>query len=132
MSLGLGVPQRTIEQQAPDAAAAERRLDRQRPEHQGRRVADADRQLAHRADHQRADPRRERQVEQMVDMFAQAVGAEHETAGTEGALMQAFDRLRVLGGFGQYGDGEFAHDEARDSIWRRRGPSAEVPNSALP
>ena len=127
MSLGLGIPERTVEQHAPDTAAAERRLDRQRPEHQGRRIADADRQLAHRADHQRTDPRRERQVEQMIDVFAQAVGAEHETAGPEGAFVQALDCLRVLGSFGQDGDGEFAHDEARDSIWRGYGQ-----NSALP
>ena len=52
MALGLGVLQRAVEQHAADAAAAERRLDRQRPEHQGRRVADADRQLPHRADQQ--------------------------------------------------------------------------------
>src|SRR3954452_6546566 len=127
MGLGLGILQRAIEQHAADAALSERRLDRQRPEHQGRRIADADRQLPYRADHQRADPRRERQIEQMVDVFAQAVGAEHETAGPEGALVQAFDRLRVLWGFGQNGDGEFAHGEARGSIWRRRGQ-----NSALP
>ena len=55
-------------------------------------------------------------------MLAQAVGAQHETAGPEGALMQALDRLRVLWCFGQDGDVKFAHDEARDSIWRRRGP----------
>ena len=59
----------------------------------------------------------------MIDMLAQAVGAQHETAGPEGALVQAFDRLRVVRRFGQDGEGKIAHDEARDSIWRRRGPS---------
>ena len=114
------------------AAAAKWRLDRQRPEHQGRRVADADRQLADRADQQRADPRRERQIEQVIDMLAQTVGAQHETAGTERALVQAFDRLRVLWCFGQDGDVKFAHDGARDSIWRRRGPSPETAIPELP
>src|SRR5215204_3781226 len=65
MALGLGIPQRAIEQHAADAALSERRLDRQGPEHQGRRVADADRQLPHGADQQCAYPRREREVEQM-------------------------------------------------------------------
>src|SRR4029079_8153009 len=129
MALCLRVFQRAVEQHAPDAAAAKRRLDRQRPEHQRRRVADADRQLAHRAHHQRADPGRERQIEQMIDMFAQTVGAEHEAAGAERAFEQAFDRLSVLWRFGQYRDGEIAHDEARDSIWRARGPSLALPKS---
>ncbi len=62
-------------------------------------------------------------------MLAQAVGAQHETAGTEGALVQAFDRLRVLWRFGQDSDVKFAHDGARDSIWRRRGP---LPEAAIP
>ena len=103
--------QRAIEQRAADAAAAKRRLDRQRPEQQGRRVADADRQLPHRADQQRADPGRERQIEQMIDMLAQPIGAQHEAAGPEGALVQTLDRLRVVGGFGQYGEGEIVHGE---------------------
>jgi hypothetical protein len=126
MALRLGIPQRAIQQHAADASLSERRLDRQRAEHQGRRIADADRQLAHRADQQRADSGREREVEQVVDMLAQAVGAQHETAGAEGALEQAFDGLRVLWRFGQDGDVKFAHDGARDSIWRRRGPSLEA------
>ena len=70
------------------------------PDSLRRYFPNADRRLLHRADQQRADPRREREVEQVIDMLAQAVGAQHETAGTEGAFMQAFDRLRVLGGFG--------------------------------
>src|SRR6478736_2078 len=68
MPLRLGIAQRTIEQHATDAALPERRLDRQRPEHQGRRIADADRQLPHRADQQCADPCREGEIEQMIDM----------------------------------------------------------------
>ena len=36
------------------------------------------------------------------------------------------DRLRVLWCFGQDGDGKFAHDEPRDSIWRWRGLSPEA------
>ncbi len=63
----------------------------------------------------------------MVDMFAQAVGAEHETAGPERAFVQALDRLRVLWSFGQDGDGEFAHGEARDSIWRGYGQNSVWP-----
>ena len=43
-------------------------------------------------------------------MLAQPVGAQHEAAGPERALVQAFDRLRVLGGLGQYGEREVAHD----------------------
>ena len=35
----------------------------------------------------------------MIDMLAQPVGAQHKTAGPKGALKQAFDRLRVFGGF---------------------------------
>ena len=117
-----GVGQSAIQQRAADAAAAERRLDRQRPQHQGLGVADADRQLPHRAHQQGSDPGGKRQLEQMVDMLAQPVGAQHETAGSERALMQAFDGLRVVGNFGQYRQREIAH-KARDSIWRRRGPS---------
>ena len=65
----------------------------------------------------------------MIDMLAQAVRAQYETARTECAFVQAFDRLRVLGCFGQDGDVKSAHDGARDSIWRRRGPS---PGTAIP
>ena len=67
------------------------------------------RQLAHRAHQQRADPGRERQIEQVIDMLAQPIGAQHEAAGPERALVQAFDRLRVVGGFGQYCEREVAH-----------------------
>ncbi len=34
-------------------------------------------------------------------MLANPVGAQHEAAGPERALVQPFDRLRVVGGFGQ-------------------------------
>ena len=72
MALGLGVLQRALQQRAADAAAAKRRLDRQRPQQQRPGIADADRQLAHRTHQQRADPGRERQIEQMIDMLAEA------------------------------------------------------------
>jgi hypothetical protein len=130
MAFCLRILQRAIQERTADAAAAERRLDGQRPQQQSLGVADQNRQLAHRTHQQRADPGRERQLEQMIDMLAEPVGAQHETAGPEGALMQAFDRLRVIGGLGQYGEREVAHD-ARDSIWRRRGPSSQsrqIPN----
>ena len=45
----------------------------------------------------------------MIDMLAQPIGAEHEAAGPEGPLMQAFDRLRVLCRFRQDGKGEIVH-----------------------
>ena len=48
----------------------------------------------------------------MIDMLAQSIGAEHEAAGPEGTLKQALDRLRVVRGFRQDGQGEIAHDEA--------------------
>ena len=35
-------------------------------------------------------------LEQMIDMLAQAVGAQRETAGPKCALVQALDRLRVF------------------------------------
>ena len=46
----------------------------------------------------------------MIDMLADPVRAQDETAGTEGALMQTLDRLRVVGGFGQDGQREIIHD----------------------
>ena len=95
--------QRAIKQRAADPTAPERRLDRQRPQQQRLGIADANRQLPHRTDQQRADPRRKRQIEQMIDMLAQPVSAQHETAGPECPLMQPLDRLRVIGGFGRYG-----------------------------
>ena len=59
----------------------------------------------------------------MIDMLAQAIGAQHEAAGPEGTLVQALDRLRVVRGFRQDGQREIAHDEARNSIWLRAGLS---------
>ena len=105
MAAGPGVRQRAVEQPATDAVFAERRLDRQRPQQQRRGVTDTDRQLPHRSHQQRADMRGEGQIEQMIDMLAQPVGAEHEAAGAEGALMQALDGLRVVDGFGRDCDG---------------------------
>ena len=32
----------------------------------------------------------------MIDMLAKPIGAQHETAGPERALVQPFDRLRVV------------------------------------
>ena len=58
-------------------------------------LADADRGLPHGADHQRADPRRERQVEPVPDFLADAERRAREAARTEGALVQALDRQRV-------------------------------------
>jgi hypothetical protein len=46
----------------------------------------------------------------MIDMLAQTIGAKHEAAGSESALMQALDCLRVLCGFRQYGEGKVVHD----------------------
>src|ERR1700733_7422874 len=117
---GLRVTKRAFEQQTSDPAAAKRRLDGQRAEQQRLGVTDDDRQLPHRADQHRPDPRGERQIEQMVDMLAYPVSAQDEAAGTEGALMQALDRLRVVGGFGQDGKREITHQRA--SIFECPGP----------
>jgi hypothetical protein len=71
--------------------------------------------LPDRADQQRADPRRERQLEQMIDMLAQPIGAQHEAAGPESALMQALDRVGVVRLLGQDGQGEITHGIAFSS-----------------
>jgi hypothetical protein len=47
----------------------------------------------------------------MIDMLAQAVGAQHETARPEGALEQALDRLCVFRRLGQNRNGEIIHGE---------------------
>jgi hypothetical protein len=120
----LGVLQRAIQQRPADAATAKRRLDRQRSQQQSPGLVDAYGQLPHRAYQQRADPGRERQLQKVVDMLAQPVSAQHEAAGPEGTFVQALDRLRVIDGFRQDCEGEVAHGEARNSIWRRRGPSS--------
>jgi hypothetical protein len=52
----------------------------------------------------------------VIDMLAQPIGAQHETAWPERPLMQAFDRLRVISGFRQYGERQIAHIGMRDSI----------------
>ncbi len=49
----------------------------------------------------------------MIDVFAQAVGAQHITAGTEGTLVQALDRLGVVLRLGQNGQGKLVHDGQR-------------------
>ena len=100
----LRVLQRALEQQPADAAAAERRLDRQGPEQQCRRVADADRQLPDGSDQQRTDAGGEGQIEQMIHVLADAVRAEHEAAGPEGAFVQPLDRVSIAGGFRQDGE----------------------------
>ena len=105
------VAERALEHRAANAAATERRLDRQRTEEQRRRVADADRQQSNRADQQSADVGGQGEVQQMINMLAQAVSAEHETTGTEGAFVQTLDSLRVIGGFGQESEGEIGHEE---------------------
>ena len=109
MALRLRLLQRALEQRLADAALAERRLDGERAEQKRRRLPDADRRQPHRADHQRADPRGEREIEPMGDLFPDAVGGARIAPGTERALVQAVDRLRVLRGFGQDGQGKIAH-----------------------
>ena len=116
MALRLRLFQRTFEQRAADAAVAERRLDRQRSQQQRGGVADKYRQLPDRADQQRADPRRERQIEPVIDMLAQTICAQHKAAGPEGPFMQPLDRQRVACSFRRYGERKVAHVSARDSI----------------
>ena len=94
VALRLGVLERARDQRRADAALAERRLDRQRPEQQRRRLADADRRQPQRADQQRADARGEGQIEHMAPALADAKGAAGIAAGAEGALMQPLDRQR--------------------------------------
>ena len=103
--------QRALDQRLADAVLAERRLDRERPEQQRRRRADTDRRQPHRADEQRADAGGERQFEPVVGALAQPIGGLGEAAGTEGALVQALDRERVVGGLRQ--DGEVGHRQSR-------------------
>ena len=59
----------------------------------------------------------------MIDMLADPIGAEHESAGAEGALVQPLDRLRVAGGLGKDGEREIVQMAWRDSISRACGPS---------
>jgi hypothetical protein len=42
-------------------------------------------------------------------MLADAIGAEHETTGAEGTLVQPLDRLGIAWDFGADGDGEIVH-----------------------
>ena len=46
----------------------------------------------------------------MADLLADAVGGARIAARPERALMQALDRSRILGLFGQDGDGQVGHD----------------------
>src|SRR6185295_16226239 len=106
--------ERALDQRLPDAAFAKRRLDGERTEEERPRLADADRRQAHRADQQRADPRREREVEPVVDLLADAIGGARIAAGTESALVQPLDRLRVVRSFGQDGDRQIGHGRRGD------------------
>jgi hypothetical protein len=109
MALGARVGERACDQRTADAALAERRLDRERPEQQRRRLADADPGEPHRADQQRADARRERQRERMRTALADAVGGFGVAPRAERALVQPLDRVRVVGRLGTNGQGKIAH-----------------------
>jgi len=91
-------------------------VDRQRSQQQGPGFSDEDRQLPHGTDQQCPDPGRKRQFGQVVDMLAQAVSAQHKAAGPERAVVQAFDRMGVVGGFGQYGERKIVHAVRGSSI----------------
>ena len=52
--------------------------------------------------------------------LADALGGAHETAGTEGALMQTLDCGRVFGLFGQDRDGEVGHEGGRELAFEPR------------
>ena len=106
------VRQRALHQRKADPAVAERRLDRERPEQQRRRLPDPHRREPHRADQQRADARGEGQSEIVPDALADAVGGARIAPGTEGALVQPLDRQGVVFGFRQDGDGEIGHSGA--------------------
>src|SRR5579862_1943105 len=118
--------QRPLDQGLADAALAERRLDRQRPEQQRLGFADANRRQPHRADQQRAGARGKRHVEPVRHLLAQAIRGLGVAAGPERALVQAVDRRRVLGGLGQDGERQIVH-RAAPSIWIVRGPAAAPP-----
>ena len=64
---------------------------------------------AKRPDHQGTDAGDERELEPMRGALANAVGRLGEAAGTEGALVEALDRERIVGGFRRDRDGGFAH-----------------------
>ena len=64
---------------------------------------------AHRPDQQRADARREGEIEAVADTLADAERGAREAPGTEGALVQPLDGERVVGRFRQDGDREIVH-----------------------
>src|SRR5690606_22373749 len=104
-----GLPRRSergLDQRHADTVRAERRLDGERTEQQGRRRADPDRRQPHRAHQQRADPRRERKRGLVRHALAQPVSAAREAAGAERALAQLLDRRRVFGLFWQDGEND--------------------------
>ena len=83
---GLGVFKRARDQRRADAALAERRFDRERPQQQRRRLADADRRQPHRADQR--GPTRAVNERASVGTASRTEGAARVAAGTEGALVQ--------------------------------------------
>src|SRR4051812_18309881 len=54
----------------------------------------------------------------MIHMLADAVRAEHEAAGPEGAFVQPLDGLSIAGGFRPDGEGEIVHRVGGISPWR--------------
>src|SRR3954452_1649243 len=123
-----GVLQGAIYQESTDTTAAERWLDGERPEQERRRHSDQHRQLPDRSDQQRADTRGEGEFEQMADVLADAVGAEHEAARAEGALVQPLDRLGIAGRFGKDGEREFGHVSMRLPA---NGPGSRQENASM-
>src|SRR5580704_13389419 len=123
--------ERTLDQGLTDAALAERRLDGQRAEQERLGVADANGRQPHRTDQQRAGARRERHVEPMCHLLAQAVGGFGVAAGPKRALVEAVDRRRVGGGLGQDGERQIVH-RAAPSISTVRGPAGARPSLQCP
>src|SRR5262249_43902893 len=109
MALCLGLRKRALDQHLPDAAVAERRLDRERAEQQRLDLADANRGEPYRANEQRSDMRRERKLQGMVMALADAIGGLGIAAGAEGALMQPLDGERIARGFGPDSEGKIGH-----------------------
>src|ERR1700722_2288085 len=123
--------ERALDQGLADAALAERRLDRERAEQERLGVADADGRQPYRPDQKRAGARRERHVEPMRHLLAQAIGGFGVAAGAERALVQAVDRRRVGGGLGQDGERQIVH-RAAPSISIVRGPAGAQPPLQYP
>ena len=68
-----------------------------------------DRRHRNGADQQRAHPRDEAERRIGVRRLADAVGGAGEAAGAEHALVEAFDRLGVVGRFGFEEQGKVGH-----------------------